>query len=513
MTAAFTLQAQQLSGTQEYVNRSEYGGSRYSIINWSVNYRIFEEDNSFYIELSNPKVTPSTSSQYGIPGNFYSKLDLGISTWPNSDPTAYVFSLNFTIKYPDGSSHEHNAEINRKNFMDVKNKFKNTNATASSFRVTSVEKMMYNGGNDQKLNDLIAAKKNNHSNNALGNKTTTEAPTNTTNNTTTKPLDNYDANTGLHTNPMTNNNPQPTYNNDKTVEAIEQISNTLSPLLDEWAKNAQKRREVEQEQQRIYEARNEKITANNEQYYQTNFLNKYLSAAKNGDEKARMILVCEILSNAFYKKTMLPDLKNWTITAASNNNFDALNYIGHIAKILGKTQPDPTFGFTLNEGLKMLEEAAKLGSVDAMIQLGNYYDNKSSTYGGKDAEKAFYWFSKAAENGSPNGMYYMGMIYRYRQTIDKNYVVKYKVPKNDPVAFKWFVKSLSNINYAESLFHKSNNSIRGFGGSCFEIDSYKELSLMYEKGIGCEKNIEIANKLNEEYKTSRKSNNSPWGEK
>lgn len=333
------------------------------------------------------------------------------------------------------------------------------------------------------------------------------------------PEDN-NTNTGVPANTSGNdplahfNNPQPTYSNDKTIEAVGQISNALAPMLEEWGNNIQKRREVEQEQQRIYEARNEKITANNEQYYQTFFLNKYLSTAENGDEKSRMILVCEIQSNAFYKDEMLPNLKNWTIKAANNKNFDAMNIIGLKAKLLGKTKPDPFFGFTLKEGLKMLEEAANMGSLDAMTQLGNYYDYKSSTYGGKDAEKAFYWFSKAAENGSPNGMYYLGMIYRY-QSLDKSYGVKYKVTKNDSLAFKWFVKSVSNANYIESLFHKSNNSQPKFAGSYFEINSYKELSLMYKNGIGCEQNTAIANKLIEEYdfSLSHKTHIDPWGKK
>jgi len=109
-------------------------------------------------------------------------------------------------------------------------------------------------------------------------------------------------------------------------------------------------------------------------------------------------------------------------------------------------------------------------------------------------------------------MYYLGMIYRY-QSLDKSYGVKYKVTKNDSLAFQWFAKSVANPNYIESQFHKSNNSQLKFAGSYFEINSYKELSIMYEKGIGCEKNIEIANKLNEEYMTSHRIYSNPWGEK
>jgi len=179
------------------------------------------------------------------------------------------------------------------------------------------------------------------------NPTNTGMPTNTSGN---DPLANY-------------NNPQSTYSNNKTVEAVGQISNALAPMLEEWANNIEKRREMEKEQQRINEAKNEKIKANNQQYYQTFFLNKYLSAAENGDEKARMILVCEIQSNAFYNDEMLPNLKNWTIKAANNKNFDAMNIIGFKAKLLGKTKPDPFFDFTLKDGLKMLEEAANTGSL------------------------------------------------------------------------------------------------------------------------------------------------------
>jgi TPR repeat protein len=371
-------------------------------------------------------------------------------------------------------------------------------------------------GQISKRIDEIEAIQNKNIKNTQNTSTNNNIPSSNSSNPIAK--ENKQTSTGMPANtsgndPLANyNDPQPKYSNDKTVEAVGQISNALAPMLEEWANNIEKRREVEKEQQRIYEAKNEKIKANNQEYYQTFFLNKYLSAAENGDEKARMILVCEIQSNAFYKDEMLPNLKNWTIKAANNKNFDAMNIIGFKAKLLGKTKPDPFFDFTLKDGLKMLEEAANMGSLDAMIQLGNYYDYKSSTYGGKDAEKAFYWFSKAAENGSPNGMYYLGMIYRY-QSLDKSYGVKYKVTKNDSLAFQWFAKSVANPNYIESLFHKSNNSQLKFAGSYFEINSYKELSIMYEKGIGCEKNIEIANKLNEEYMTSHRTYSNPWGEK
>ena len=43
VAATFSLKAQQLRGTQEFTT---FGGARYTIVNWSVNYQIILKDDS-----------------------------------------------------------------------------------------------------------------------------------------------------------------------------------------------------------------------------------------------------------------------------------------------------------------------------------------------------------------------------------------------------------------------------------------------------------------------------------
>ncbi len=488
MSASFTLQAQQLNGTQEYSNPREFGGSKYSIINWTVNYQILFEQDRYYIRLSYPKVTVSPSSLYGTPNKFYSKSDLGISTWPHTDPTPYNFSLELTLIYPDGSYHKTSAAINENSFIESNSKFKN--AGVSSFKVASVEKMNYNGAHDQKLDELIAAKKNGAS--IASKNTSNSEPSNNNPLTQTGTTSNgVPANTSGNDPLAHYNNPQPTYSNDKTVEAVGQISNALAPMLEEWGNNLQKRRDAEEKRAQD-EADRKK--GNAESYFKSVFVNKHLSNAENGDENARMILIYELMYELYYGydfKYQIPKWKEWALEAAKNKNLDAMNLIGYYSIY---KMPWASFDLTKEQGFKILEEASVLESTDAMEAQYSYYNSNKRIEGGQDAEKALYWITKAAEKGSSSAMYKLGRIYLYNKT-GESFYVKYKIKKNDVIAFNWFLKSISISNYQESAFQKLTKV-----GSSFHKDSYSELARMFKQGIGCEKNEEMAKKLYEEYK-------------
>lgn len=134
-----------------------------------------------------------------------------------------------------------------------------------------------------------------------------------------------------------------------------------------------------------------------------------------------------------------------------------------------------------------------------MLRLADYYDRKSnivirgSTFtGGDNAKLALELYTKAAERGSPNAMYYLGMIYKYGQTPDitggygflKKVFVLHDVVIDEMKAFEWFKKSIES-SHNVSLFAKGS---RSFGdnytdlGSYFEKKAYRELSLIYKKG-------------------------------
>jgi hypothetical protein len=259
VAVTFSLKAQQLSGTQEF---SEFGGSRYTIVNWSVNYQIILKDNAFHIRLSNPRVSASPSSLYGNAnggGKLYSKTELGLSVWPDSDPTPYNMGLSLTIQYPDGTNHKHSASIREETFIESITQFNNLkNASPSSFKVNSVENMYYNGGGDGIVDKLIAAKNNGNANSSINSKSNNVEDDATPNYTTTKPLDNYDPNTGLYTNPMTNSSYESSYN--KEYQQAELVVDVAIGIIDLFSaspeEKARKEREAAETRARIERAEN-----------------------------------------------------------------------------------------------------------------------------------------------------------------------------------------------------------------------------------------------------------------
>ncbi len=140
--------------------------------------------------------------------------------------------------------------------------------------------------------------------------------------------------------------------------------------------------------------------------------------------------------------------------------------------------------------------------LDIMLILAKYYNFKNNNNwggGGNDPSKALFWYSQAANNGSPSAMNKLGNIYLKGATKDwgdlsggyiKSYFVKYDVKKDAKIAFEWFLKSVADPNYTTTRLQKLSKD-----GSYFIVDSYDELISMYTKGIGCEKSLEKANEF------------------
>jgi hypothetical protein len=326
MSAGFTMQAQQLSGTQEYSSLNEFGGNKYSVINWTVNYQILFEQDRYYIRLSYPKVSVSPSSLYGTPNKFYSRSDLGISTWPHTDPTPYNFSLELTLMYPDGSYHKTGASIDENSFIESNSKFKN--AGVGSFKVASVEKMNYNGAHDQKLDELIAAKKTgdpkaskNTSNSGTSTNPLTQTgtpgkstPAGTSGN---DPLAHFETDSKTHSNPMTNKTSSGSAAVDsfnKGYQQGQQITDAVMPvaneLVDAWNKKVEKKnaailadREEHSRRKNLYKdyCTETNNTLSDWQYYSKNVLQKIPLLLTNTSPSWASILGSDKLPIAFGK--------------------------------------------------------------------------------------------------------------------------------------------------------------------------------------------------------------------
>lgn len=310
-------------------------------------------------------------------------------------------------------------------------------------------------------------------------------------------------------NPLNYNNSQQSYSNDKTVEAVGQLSDAVAPMLEQWANNIQKRRDAEQ---KIYEENQRKqavakVKEAEERFLSSRYLEKYMDKAKRGDVTAQMILY--YASWALYSKEHVPQRDVWFNQALANNNLDALLQSSNVWDNQ-KFYDDP------HSIMITVEKAANLGSVDAMVILGEYYDKtnvrvgQGNHKGGENPAKAIEWFTKAAEKGSPNAMYYLGHIYKYGRTPEvsdgfgfmKKMYNNYKELIDEKTAFEWFSKSLLP-NYEVSLFNRYNSPFSSYAGSEFNARTYLELSYFYKEGKFVEKDVKKAKMLENIYKNIR----------
>lgn len=280
----------------------------------------------------------------------------------------------------------------------------------------------------------------------------------------------------------------PTYSKQEVANQLgTQAGSLAGELLNNWIAN-QERKEA------AYKRERELKEENNAKNYEEKFKAEYLplmNKAIAGDENARMILY--FTSDKKELWDYVPQRNKWFREALNNDNTDAL--LEKAKDILEypeyfKKDGDSDYNF-------YIEKAANLGSIDAMILMAKYYDSKFyNTKTSLDTKKAIEFYKKAAENGSPIAMYYLGMIYKYGVIGclggEKYYKMlpRFDVILDEKVAFDWFLKSyemFSRTDYQESTFAKSIKSnyfgLFGCVDHFYALDGcYRELSKIYKKG-------------------------------
>ena len=343
------------------------------------------------------------------------------------------------------------------------------------------------------------------SSNPIANKTKQSDTGMPVNNSGNDPLAHFETDSNPKTNPMSSNNNSGSSavdNFNKGYQQGQQIVNIATDVVDLFSPTpAQLQRREEEQKQR---EKAETVAQDNQSKavrYFKNDLDKYLVAAENGDEKARMRLYFE--TRQYFRlynysvEYMIPKAEEWLLEAAKNKNNFAMDIIGFNAIYYRSWQKYgynvENFGYNNEQGILLLEESASLGSLDAMMNLANYYNRKGKDYG-SNAEKAFYYYSEAAKKGSPTAMLHLGNIYRDQETDIGG--VKYKsIPKNNDLAFSLYSKSAACTTFKETTFGKLGVE----GGSKFEAKVYDELATMFEKGLGVKKDKAIAEILKRAY--------------
>lgn len=141
----------------------------------------------------------------------------------------------------------------------------------------------------------------------------------------------------------------------------------------------------------------------------------------------------------------------------------------------------------------LLEKSCE-NDIDAMYLLALlYYENGNE-------KEAYEWFSKAAENGQPDAMYYLGNFYAHPCGFDV-------VENNESYAIEYWLKAVE-LGSAKAMCELGWRYRQGWGDieqdeekavKLFEkaaeqeyYDAYFWLSLCYKHGNGVEQNIEKA---------------------
>lgn len=74
--------------------------------------------------------------------------------------------------------------------------------------------------------------------------------------------------------------------------------------------------------------------------------------------------------------------------------------------------------FSTNSAIRMLTEAAKMGNLEAQVQLGYMYGTGSGVT--LNGEQCIMWYTKAAEQGDVDSMYNLGVIYAQNNLVHRD---------------------------------------------------------------------------------------------
>jgi len=176
------------------------------------------------------------------------------------------------------------------------------------------------------------------------------------------------------------------------------------------------------------------------------------------------------------------------------------------------------------EKIQNLEAASELGSSEAMVKIGEFYENGENYM--KDKEKAFEFYKKAVAAGSGLACNYIGLDFYEKEDLKNAFIYFQKgailknsqamnnlgkfyenglyCPKNEENAIKYYEECARNkyipgmLNFARMLVKKGNYEKAAFYYRIIIIEDQNNsiahlgLGELYEKGLGVELNYETA---------------------
>lgn len=483
---AFASSAQQkLSGAIGPISRA--GLSHYTHVNWEVSYKFEKRNDDIYFVYYNPRVSVPSHASYATPQKTYTKGDLGLSAWPQTNLPPASLNVQINCITPNGTTELIGVAISYASEGTYGTrvsaaKLGGKEIDLSAFKLT-ITKAYYSPQPIPELDNIINQKKTSNTTSAnapSSNNLNNSQNTNSTATSRTQPVA-----TGLPANtsgndPLANYTPSNAYaGSTKTEVYIQAGATILGSLVEQVNANYEKKMARWQAES---DANSKRIQAALEKRQQIKFVTEFLpliEQAQKGDENVKMLLY--FASNDLASTAYVPQGEEWFNAALANNNTDALLHKANL--VSGKVGHS---GYNFENAIPYLKQAGALGSADAYVILGMYYDLSYNP----GNESAIDYFKKAAELGSPNAMYYLGMIYKYGQTNDnkslKKVFRKHNIVLDENISVDWFKKAYDvRKTFKQSLYSRSSvvGGLYFYGGASLYLpDTYDQLKQLYTKG-------------------------------
>ncbi len=536
-------------------------GNHYTEVSWQFKYNMAIENGWVVMNAYDIDIRPSATSMYRYNGKILSRGQYG-SRSPQLEPCGVIIEVNLsyrgtnyltriefncdgsTSRIGDGGySKRESGKVIRVKDIGI------ADVDAYSFVVSGSRMTNFNTRGDNALDRELHERElkeynskpsnqsySNSQNNSNGSSNRPSSP----NGTSSKNASNGSTNTSSSTtssnttNQVNTTNTVPSvesqiqqFRNDPRQQAIEQTVQVGITLVNDLfgGKNKMSDEEYYLKKEKREKEIEQGVIAKENKYlnlFKENYLKELLPIASKGNNSAQLKLIFKIselqeicnyemikgeIKYCDYIKfsNALPQKITWLNRLVEQRNIDAINFAN---SIILKDNAE--------QQIKQLTEAAELGSLDAMIRLADYYNTRTiikinGVYerlsGGLDWNKAFYWYKRAAVEGSPMAAYYLGMIYKYESTTGfyhkkQSMNLKYYYRKNIDSAAYWFTKSINLkknkiSNYALHRIRLSYDKlyINIENVSLIHPNAYLELSELFEKGKGVTKDKIIADKL------------------
>ncbi|WP_010302906.1 tetratricopeptide repeat protein [Candidatus Odyssella thessalonicensis] len=207
-------------------------------------------------------------------------------------------------------------------------------------------------------------------------------------------------------------------------------------------------------------------------------------AAEGGYAPAQTDLGVHYLNNNCKDNSSYTKAAYWLNKAVQQEQARAYKYLGRVYEEGLGVEKDYDTAFSHYRHAYKLNSVESEQDTELALKLGQFYE-KGYTQKGVDAQKAYEYYSIAAENGSPQAHYYLGKLYFYGKDFKRDRALAlehfHKAPLTSEVALllgiMYHFGLGTEVNIAEAKHHLE------YAANSNDIQAIEFLAYIHQKGL------------------------------